>query len=237
MKKLIIILFISLYIHNVYGQAFANKIKTFDRKKDAYIFLENGDSIIGKISDIDRWNGGVKKVYVKKDGEKTETKIEMNDIKFAYLPEGVMSNFNNFMKNAIRIDDDNKSYFVRQKLLKDGYGLFQKVEILNVKNKHTLLLQVLNPTFANKVIIYGDPLANETGTMGFGGLTMSGGDDKSYFIKIVGDETPAFLLKKRDFDENLEKIFSNCSQLLEKLKTKYSWRDFAEYILENEDCK
>ena len=237
MKKLTFALFITLFVHNFYGQAFANKIKTFDRKKDAYIFLENGDSIIGKISDIDRWNGGVKKVYVKKDGEKNETKIDLNDIKFAYLPEGVMSNFNNFMKNAIRIDDDNKSYFIRQNLLKDGYGLFEKVEILNVKNKHTLLLQILNPTFAYKIKVYGDPLANETASMGFGGMTLAGGDDKSYFIKIVGDETPAFLLKKRDFEDNIDKIFSNCSSLADRLKKKYSWSDFAEYILENEDCK
>ena len=63
------------------------------------------------------------------------------------------------------------------------------------KKKKVLLMQLLNPHFGAKVKVYHDPFANSTASVGVGGFTVAGGDEKSYYVQF-GEDT-AFKLEKK----------------------------------------
>ncbi len=51
------------------------------------------------------------------------------------------------------------------------------------KKKLTLLLQLLNPGFPNKIKVLFDPYAGETASFGFGSIKLAGGGAKTYYFK------------------------------------------------------
>ena len=228
-----LIFFIITIGFDLSGQTFANKIQGFDWSKNTIVYLNNGDSIVGPLIDIKKKRGAIKLIALKIDKRRFD--IEMDSIKCAYIPESISSKMNNFQSNVLK-SDENKTFTARQDLLKDGYGYFEKVEVILKGDKYDLLLQLLNPLFADKVKVFADPYSSETAGYGIGGFTLEGGDDKSYFIKINSSQEPAFLLKKKNLEESYSKMF-DCSALIEKLKSNFNWSDFESYIYENENCK
>lgn len=233
MKNLAAILVLILMSMSMNAQTFSSTISTFNRSKPSLIYLENGDSLSGKIVNIDRKKGVIIRIDLEIDNKKV--KVEMDSIKYALLPENVLNAINNVTGNAMKIEE-NKNYFSRQELVKNGYGLFEKVDTKLKKNTHTVLLQLLNPLFCSKIKIYCDPNASETGGIGMMGMNVIGGDEKSYYVKIVGSNEPAFLLKKKDLDDNIAKLFSQCPKLFDSIKNDYLWGEFESYIFQNDNC-
>lgn len=84
--------------------------------------------------------------------------------------------------------------------------------------------------FCSVIQVFGDNMAKETASVGFGPLKMTGGIDKSFYVK-KGDEI--FWLKKSDFDEGYDKLFADSPEFVAKYPKKDAvWRKLNLYVYE-----
>ena len=151
-----------------------------------------------------------------------------------YLPQ---SGWDKFAKDMDFLSDvqkwDNKE--IDQSKVADGYIYFEQAEVQVKKEKLTLMMQLLNPSFSSKIKVYHDPYANETASVGIGGFTMAGGDDKSYYV-AVRNQT-AIKLMKKNYDEDFNKVFGFCTPLKNKFE-KIKWSEFEGHVYEhNQNCE
>lgn len=224
---------IALLSTTVSAQEFIAKQGTFSYKKMAYIYLENGDSIIGDLEKVGYKKSLIDELNVKKEGEKKGEEIDINTIKRVYLP--VSNVAIGFSKANQPFDAGNWSKSgLNQLLLNEGYVLYEKSVTVLKGKEEVLLMQLVNPGFNDKIRVYADPRAGESQSFGVGPVKLAGGDDKSYYVK-VGDK-PAIKVKSKDFDENISTIFAGCPTLEAKLKEKADWGDFAKYVYEHSQC-
>lgn len=209
------------------AQQFLPAFDMFSKNKECYITLNNGTKVSGHIRDIDRKKGLIEEITIMTSDDKKKTYLP-KDIKEMYLPP------NSFEKI---IDMDNALSDVRTysgeidvNHIANGMAYFITVPVILKKEAEMLLLQVVNPSFSNKVMVFHDPYAAETMSVGIGGMNVAGGDDKSYFVKV--GEKPAFKLKKKNFKEEFENIFASCPEIIQKYKSKINWLDFNEQVYE-----
>lgn len=164
---------------------------------------------------------------VNENGDKV--KINPEDIDHMYIPPSSLAKFvqtMDAMTNVTKLQDGELS----DEHLKDGYLYMESSMVqINKKKKQYCMLQVMNPTFSKKVRVYHDPFAQETTGVGIGGMTLAGGDDKSYYIKKEGEEI-ARRITKKDYRKNMEELFPECPAVLEKYGEKPVWAHFEKFI-------
>ena len=116
-----------------------------------------------------------------------------------------------------------------QEILGRGYAYFEKVDVQVKKKKNfVLMMQLLNPSFSSKIKVYHDPYAAETMSVGVGPVS-TGGDDKSYFIHVNGEDR-AYKMEKKDYKEKFEELFGDCSAVMKKYGAKIKWSEFPEAL-------
>ena len=118
---------------------------------------------------------------------------------------------------------------INQEHIQKGYAYFETAEV-QIKKKKTevLLLQLLNPAFSNKVKVYHDPYAKESGGLGIAGVKVTGGRDKSFYFKKGNDV--AYKLKKKEYGKQAPGIFEDCPDYFESIKFELKWAKFEEQI-------
>ncbi|MBK6821717.1 MAG: hypothetical protein IPG87_01465 [Saprospiraceae bacterium] len=89
---------------------------------------------------------------------------------------------------------------------------------------------MVNPGFSEKILVFHDPQAAETASVGIGGFTVAGGDDKSYFIKV--GEASAYKLKKKDYSDAFPALFNDCPEIIKQYGKKPVWTDFDTHVYE-----
>ncbi len=192
------------------GQTFVSPADGFSHKKTTYVTMDDGTQYVGTIKDLDRKKGLIEEIKLElTDGKKI--KLDPEEIKFAYLPP---SGFDKLSRTLDATFDATQweSRDIDGEIISQGYAYFQKTEV-RIKNKtRTLLLQIMNPQFADHVKVFYDPFARETMSVGVAGITVAGGLDKSYYLKL-GDDI-AYRVKKKDYDEEFKLIFEGCDAVL-----------------------
>ena len=124
---------------------------------------------------------------------------------------------------------------IESDLIKDGYVYFEGANVDLKQGDRVLLLQLLNPGFSSKLKVFFDPKAKETTGVGFGGLTVAGGLEKSYYIQR-GDEA-AYKMKKKDYKKDFENFYKDCSEIYQEYGEKPDWPDFAKHVFYySENC-
>ncbi|RDB03425.1 hypothetical protein [Runella aurantiaca] len=223
-------------ITNAFGQEFIPGFDSFSHSKPAYVHLGDGTVMEGEIDDIDRKKGLIEAIAMRsKSGKKAQ--LFPDDIKIMYLPATAMTKLDNritTMTNVRKLQNAD----VNMETINKGYAYFEKSVVVLKKETLTLLLQVVNPSFCQKIKVYHDAYAGQSASLGVGSMTVAGGLDKSYFVK-VGNQ-PAFKLKKADYEEEFPNIFANCPAFSRKYASKKDrvWRDFAKHVAEyTELCK
>jgi hypothetical protein len=210
------------------AQNFLDPADLFSKKKESYITLNDGTELVGFVDDIDRKKGLIEEITIEIKDTKKERKLKPEQIKYMYL---VPSGFDKFargydtMLDATKWNDDHS---VHAKHIKDGYVFFESIDVMIKKNKQQLLLQLLNPGFASKIRVYYDPFASETMSFSVGGITVAGGDDKSYYLK-KGDNT-AFRLYKKNYKEEWKNLYGDCPALENEFKNKQGWSSIEKHI-------
>lgn len=208
------------------AQRFLPGSQTFSHKKISYITMEDGTEVKGNIKDLDRKKGLIKHIKIKSTDGKV-LKIEPADIKTMYLPQSGLDKLANAMDFATDAQKwDNAD--VDQDVVGKGYAYFEKSDVMIKKKKRTMLMMLLNPGFSSRVKVYFDPFANESAGAGIGGVTLVGGDIKSYYVK-EGNET-AYRLKRKDYKGVFPAMFKSCPSLIKMHEDKLKWNEFATHI-------
>jgi len=198
----------------------------FTRGKVSYVTLNDGTELEQNFSKIKYKKGLITMVVLKdEDGNKKEYLAE--DIKSMYLPVSGLGKLAAGLNQAGHIknydtEDVNKSF------LKEGYAYFESHNTqIRKKKEGVVLLQLLNPAAASKIKIFYDPFAQESASVGVGGMTMAGGLAKSYFVKVNDDKV--FRLKKKDYKDEFANMYSDCPSF-EKEFEKIKWSELGEHI-------
>jgi len=114
-------------------------------------------------------------------------------------------------------------------ILKKGYILFESIDLRKKKSKSIpLLVQLVNPTFSDKIRVYATPKGGNTMGLSVGGIGIAGGLEKQYIYQKEGDKE-AYYLEKKDYKKMFPEIFGDCQEFMDSVD-KPKWRDFAEHI-------
>jgi len=233
-NSFLLILFLSV-TNILVAQDFLDGAFTFSSKKESYITLQDGKELIGFIDDIDRKKGLIEEITII-DAEKKKIKLKPEEVKHMYIaPSGFdkLARADRLLSNATKWDDDKSAHASH---IKEGYVYFETVNVMIKKKQMTLLLQLLNPGFARNIKVYFDPLAGETASIGFGGITVAGGDAKSYYFK-KGDNV-AFRMHKKNYDEEFENLYGDCPELKKTFIKDMGWSRVEKHVFHHsEKCE
>jgi len=225
---LAVVLLLSAIGFKAMAQQFSMPSQSFSQTKTSYTTMNDGSVMEAKILILKYKKGQISEMKVK-DNDGKKIKIKPADIQLMYLPQSLVDKLgqaDKFLTDAKLWKSDN----LDNSKIADGYVYFESTDVKFGKKTQKLLMQVVNPAFSSKVKIYNDPFATETMGVGVGGITLAGGDLKSYYFK-KGDQ-PAFLLKKKDYKKDFAEIWSDCPALLEKYGEKPVWTDMAQHVYE-----
>lgn len=234
-KRILILLIAFLFTQILEAQNFLDGSFTFSNKKESYITLNDGKEIVGFIDDIDRKKGLIEEITLK-DQNKKKFILKPEEVKNMYIaPSGFdkLTALDRKMNDATEWSEDQSMH---NEFVKKGYVFFETTQVLIKKKKMTLLLQLLNPGFAEKIKVYFDPYADETMAVGIGGIKVAGGDAKSYYVK-KGDAV-AFRLQKKNYEEEFENLFGDCPGLKKEFSKKLGWSNFEKHVFfYSENCR
>lgn len=217
---------IVLLISEVLSQDFLPAYDRFSSKTPVYITLADGTLIAGTLEEVDRKKEQIVSVTIKDSTGNART-FSAADIKNAYLKPSAYAKTGADYENAFKVGKWDNSY-IKSDLIAQGYSFFEKANVELKGGTSTLLLQLLNPGFSDKIKVFYDPYAQETGGFGMGELKLTGGEDKSYYVQ-VGNKT-AVRTKKKDYDRQFKEFYADCPALLEKLSGNLKWNDFSKHV-------
>jgi len=213
---------------SAFAQKFSPAFQGFSKKKPTYITLQNGEEKTVIIKRLFFKKGLIDDLKVETEGG-DKVKINPEEISHMYIPPSNLAKVSQKLDAATdltKIQDNELS----SEHLNDGY-LYMESSNVEIKKGKTqfCMLQVMNPTFSKKIKVYNDPFARESAGVAVGGMTVAGGLDKSYYIKKDGEDT-ARKIKKKEYRQDMEILFSECPAVLEKYSRNTQWSDFEQFI-------
>jgi hypothetical protein len=227
MKK-IALLFCLFSSTTIYAQLFAPAFNQFSVKKPAYLTMGDGTKVEGIINSVTDKNGLIQSINITPTEGSKKLTLKAEAISNMYLPMSSFSKVDNSINQAFNKYVLNKD--VRTDIINDGYLYFEKTKVVKKNKVEELLLQLVNPSFSDKIKVYDIPLSKETLSTEVKGITITHDENKSYFIK-VGDAT-AVKLNKRAYNEAYVALYKDCPSLLTKLKDNHRWSKFDEHLFE-----
>lgn len=225
MKK-IALLFCLFSYTTISAQLFTPAFDLFSIKEVAYINLEDGTKVEGIIHSINRTNGLIKSISITPIGETKRLSLKADAISSMYLPISSFNKLDNSINRAF--SEHVRNRMVNTELTDQGYAYFEKTKVVKRKDVEELLLQLLNPSFSEKIRVYDIPLSKETVSTEVGGVTIALDENKSYFVKV--GETTAVKLRKKDYDDAYVALYKDCPALVQKLKSDHRWSRFDEHL-------
>ena len=238
MKRTAYTIILAFFFIGGYGQDenyFQHPVDGFSKKKVAYVTLADGTEIQGKIKKFNWKKGNFEEIKLETDGDKS--KISAEEIKHMYIPQNLLNKVGNFYAKFDNVNNWDTKSDINMEYIKDGYAYFEAAETRLKKNKtQVLLLQLLNPAFCSKVKIFHDRNAKETAGIGIGGLDVTGGLEKSYWVQKTGEV--AYKLKKKEFKDQADEFFGDCADYYDGIKNDLKWKEFEKYIFDySNSCK
>jgi len=228
MKKVLMIILLTPMLSLAIAQSFSPAFDRFSGGKTSYVHLEDGTQLEGTIDDFDRKKGLIEEVTIK-DADGKKIKLKPEQIKSMYVPPSNLSKVNEAMDHATEVSSWQSGNDVDKDIISKGYAMFEKSTVMIGKKKRELLLQIVNPSFANYVRVYQDPMAKETAGIGIAGIDVVGGEEKSYYVKV--GNAPAFLLNKKDYSKQFATVFKDCKTVITAVGKKKAWSDFASHAM------
>jgi len=225
-ERLIIfsILSVLLSTTSLQAQEFLSRFTGFSPNKIAYVTLTTGEELTGYVKGAKWKKGLMESIKFIKEKEDKKQEILATDIAFLYVqPSGLESALVgiDLMLNANKWGDLEADY------IKEGYLYFEQVTAKVGRKTRTVLMQLLNPHFNGEIRVYNDPFAKETGGLGVGGLKVTGGYEKSYYI-VKGDAM-GYRVYKKDFKkEAFNDLLAGCDAVV--VEKKPDWKELARYI-------
>lgn len=208
---------------------FIEHFDRFSKKKPAYLTLTDGTEITGNIDDIDRKKGLIEEITIEDESGK-ETKYTPEQISHMYIAPSGWNKLANSVDKVYNVNKWDQDNGINKEYIKEGYVYFEQCKVQLKRKKMVLLMQLLNPAFSSKIKVYHDALAGETMRVGVAGLTVAGGNEKSYYIR-KGSKT-AERLKKKHYDDEFKNLYGDCKEFIKANKKKIKWKNFAQNIFD-----
>lgn len=223
-----------LAVHSVNAQNFLDGAYRFSGTKEAYITLNTGETITSFVDDIKRKKGLISVIKLK-DAAGKEVTLSPDQVKHMYLAPTGFDNLTQALDDANTVSRWNEDKSAHAEYIKQGYVFFETTEVMVKKKKMTLLLQLVNPGFANGIKVYFDPWATETGGLAVGGLQVTGGDKRSFYFK-KGDKT-AIKIGKGNYEDEFANLYGGCDAFKKKFGKKMKWSQVEEHVFfYSENC-
>jgi hypothetical protein len=226
-----LIFFFSGFSFSAFSQGFLPGANTFSSSKTTYITLVDGTEIEGTIEKIDRKKGLIESIKIKGADKKTKEYMAEDIQKMYAAPSGFdkIVKMDSYFSDATKWKNDN----YKKGLFEDGYVYFEQAPVIIKKEKTTMLMQLLNPSFSGKIKVYMDPWAGETMSASVGGIKVAGGQEASYYIRKADGE--AFKLAKNDYKKEFQNLFGDCEKLTSEKKSP-KWSEFEKTVFEHFNC-
>lgn len=217
------------------GQDFLDGAFMFSHSKESYFTLKTGEEITAFVDNIKRKKGLISSIEIK-DAAGKKTVLLPDKVKHMYLQPSGLDKVNramNVMETATKWDRDHSKH---AEYIKGGYVYFEQTDVIVNKKKMSLLMQVINPGFANGIKVYFNPLAGDTGGLAIGGIQVTGGDDRSCYFK-KGDKT-AYLIDKKNYSKEVKNLYGDCPELAKHFNNKFKWSEAPKHVFYySENCQ
>lgn len=225
MKRLMIFALISLFVGELYGQYFIPGTDAFSKKKESKIVTADGTEHILFYKKAKRQKGVFSEVYFE-DADGNEQVFKAEEIKTMAIPPSDAGKLMAFSDATQSVRSMTKTNF--KDYIKTDFTYFEQA-ILPKKNI-PVLFQIVNPGFNSKITVYHDPYASETAGVSAGGVALTGGLEKSYYVTKDGE---TMKVTKGDYKkEFFEKLFGDSPEMMERYGKDRDWKDFALHVWE-----
>ena len=203
------------------AQQFLPPVERFSSKKPGYLVLKTGERLDFLLDDLDRKKGLIIRVEGKTtDGKKFKYEAdEIQELALSPSDFAKMAAFSESTRSVAKIQRSKTNEAGRELVLFFNERLDDQ--------KREALLQLVNPGFESQIRVYDDPFAAETTGVGIGGFQLTGGMDKSFYVKSGGR---VIRLKKRNYDEMFRPLFDKCEPVMTKYGKNFAWRDFCYHV-------
>lgn len=199
-----------------------------NNKKTSTVVLKDGKTIKGYFKDINRKKGQISEVEVKDSVTGKVATFDAALISELFLAPSGMEKAGHAFKNATNIRNLATKNMKKATNKETVYYKNQMVSLKNKKEQKEYLMQLINPDFSSIIQVYGDPNANETGGVSFGGMAMGGGVIKSYYVK-KGDKI--MWLHKDDFKDNYNELFGDNPEFMKQYPLNSIEWDYLSFLI------
>jgi hypothetical protein len=183
MRKLFIITLICLFAGEVMGQYFIPATESFSKKKESKVITKDKAEHVLFFHKAKYKKGVFKEVYFN-DADGNEKVFLADEIQSMELPPsnlGKLMSLGEATESVATMKQHNFDDAIKKDMA------YFKSSILPVKKPIPVLFQVVNPGFDSKITVFHDPWASETGGVSVGGVQMTGGLEKSYYVMKDGE--------------------------------------------------
>ena len=184
MKRIIFIaLTVSLTLSlNLLAQSFMPSYMPSFGYKKGFVVKQNNDSIHGTFTKIYHTEN-ITSLTIK-DGQEVKHKLKEEEISRVYIAFSDIDKFSTSIgSGSSSMKDISQTSF--SQVFKADYFIWEQA--ITPKKGKIKVLQLVNPGFDTKMKVYRNPTSGETGGVGVGGIKLTGGIEKSYFIVKKGE--------------------------------------------------
>jgi hypothetical protein len=202
------------------------------KTNEGMVIKQNGDTISGKFLFIYHVEN-IKKLTVK-DENGVKHKLETEQINKVFIKIRDLAKFAAF-DNVSSVKDLTQTDF--NKINQTKYYIYERA--VTPKKGKIKVMQLVNSSFSEKMKVYRNPTSGETSGIKLGGVKLTGGIEKSYYI-VKSGAAVAIEVKKGTYKKQFYEIFAkDCPEILEVLEgSKPNWDDFPRHVYNYEQlCK
>ena len=226
MKKITLLLLSCLFIGELSAQYFVPGMESFSKKKESHILTKDSTEHSLFYVKAKRKKGVFSQIFFE-DSNGNEVVFNADDILSMEIPPSDMGKLIALNEATESIATMSQTKF--SDCVKTDYAYFEQA-ILPGKNPVPVLFQIVNPGFNSKITVYFDPWAQETGGVSAGGVQLTGGVDKSYYVKKDGE---TMKVTKGDYKKQFfPLLFGDSPEMMETYGNKINWKDFATHVFE-----
>ena len=193
--------------------------------KRAYVIKNDNSKVVGKVKSGMVGMNGLMYIVLKDTVTEVKTKYKIADIKELGIDAKTGTKVGamlSAMENTKSLKQmANTDY---ESILEADYYIYRRV--VDKKGKPRIL-QLINPGFDEKMQVYIDPKAKQTGGAKLtGGLT--GGAEKSFYV--TKSSSYGIYLKKAKYAKIISSVFDDCPAVLEFAGSNPKFSDLAKHV-------
>ena len=233
MKQSLLMAFCLFAFFTIQAQQFNVEMEGFSSTKPTYMTMEDGREMEVKLQRV-KYRRGLIEELVFRDEANEKISVPLDEIKEMHIPFHELAKVAALMETSGNLNQMMKRD-IKNDIFDQDYAYFVKSDVKIGRKTRTLLMQVLNPSFSSEIMVFMDPMANQTGSVFWRNLAVTGGDSKSFYIKRKGDDR-AYRVFKRNYRKLSQELFGDCPEVKEEFR-RLRWIDFAKHIYyKQENC-